>query len=177
MKLFVTRHGETTMNAAGLISGRTNVELTEKGVSQAIETGEKLRECGIRRIICSPMRRAQHTARLIAEQIGFDPAWIETDDRLIEQDYGIFEGQVWNMDFQENKGQFAKCYPGGESQMKVAGRIYPLLDELKAAGGPPTLLVCHGGVIRVLRTYFEDMTNEEFTAFAMQNCAVLEYDL
>lgn len=177
MKLFVTRHGETTMNAAGLISGRTDVPLTEKGVRQAIETGNNLQGRGIRRIIASPLTRAQHTAKLIAEQIGFDPDWIETDDRLIEQDYGIFEGQVWNLDFQENKGQFAKCYPGGESQMKVAGRLYPLLDELKAHGGAPTLLVCHGGIIRVLRTYFEDMTNEEFTSFAMENCAVLEYDL
>lgn len=177
MKLFITRHGETTMNAGNLISGRTDVELTEKGVQQAIETGKKLKGCGIRRIICSPMRRAQHTARLIAEQIGFDPAWIETDGRLIEQDYGTFEGQIWNLDFQANKGQFAKCYPGGESQMKVAGRTYPLLDELKAAGGAPTLLVCHGGVIRVMKTYFEDMTNEEFTSYAMQNCGVLEYEL
>lgn len=177
MKLFITRHGETTMNVNNLISGRTDVELTEKGIQQAIETGKNLQNRSICRIIASPMARAQHTAKIIAEQIGFDPDWIETDDRLIEQDYGIFEGQVWNLDFQANKGQFAKCYPGGESQMKVAGRIYPLLDELKAQGGAPTLLVCHGGVIRVLRTYFEDMTNEEFTAFAMQNCAVLEYNL
>ena len=48
---------------------------------------------------------------------------------------------------------------------------------LKAAGGAPTLLVCHGGVIRVMKTYFEDMTNDEFTSYAMQNCGVLEYDL
>ena len=104
MKLFITRHGETTMNAENLISGRTDVALTEKGIQQAIETGKNLKDRGICRIICSPMCRAQHTARLIAEQIGFDPAWIETDERLIEQDYGIFEGQVWNLDFQENKG-------------------------------------------------------------------------
>ena len=27
------------------------------------------------------------------------------------------------------------------------------------------------------KTYFEDMTNDEFTSYAMQNCGVLEYDL
>lgn len=177
MKLYITRHGETYMNAAGEISGRTDTELTEKGRQQAMDTGRALQNKGICRIIASPLRRAQHTARLIAEQIGFDPARIETDKRLIEQDYGAFEGQLWSPAFQENKSHFAKCYPGGESHMKVAARTYALLDELKAEGGAPTLLVCHGGVCRVMRTYFEDMTNEEFVKYAMQNCGVLEYDL
>ena len=39
------------------------------------------------------------------------------------------------------------------------------------------LVVCHGGVCRVIESYFHDMTNEEYFRFSMGNCEVREYDL
>ena len=174
MKLYVARHGKTPWNEQGRVCGKTDVPLTDKGREQAHSMAEKTIGCGINRIIASPLQRALQTAQIVSEVCG---AAVFTDPRLIEQDYGTFEGQLWSPAFQENKSHFAKCYPGGESHMKVAARTYALLDELKTEGGAPTLLVCHGGVCRVMRTYFEDMTNEEFTSYAMQNCGVLEYEL
>ena len=54
------------------------------------------------------------------------------DDRLIEQDYGIYEGvDRQNPDFLANKRNFAFRYPNGKSMMQVAARVYPLLEELK----------------------------------------------
>lgn len=176
MKLYVTRHGETPMNAAHRVCGRTDLDLTEKGVQQAVEAGKSLAGCGIRRIIASPMRRAQHTAALIAREIGVEK--IETEPRLIEQDYGIYENTDWDGEaFNRNKRQFAVRYPGGESMLDLAARLYPMLDELKAQGGEPTLLVCHGGICRMIRTYFLDVPNEDYAAFKMANCGVLEFDL
>ena len=35
MKLYVTRHGETTWNVEWKVSGVTDVDLTEKGIAQA----------------------------------------------------------------------------------------------------------------------------------------------
>ena len=61
--------------------------------------------------------------------------------------------------------------------LDLAGRLYPMLDELKAQGGEPTLLVCHGGICRMIRTYFLDVPNEDYAAFKMANCGVLEFDL
>ena len=176
MKLYVTRHGETPMNAAHRVCGRTNIDLTEKGVAQAIAAGESLKGKGIRRIIASPMLRAQHTARLIADVI--DVHDIETDDRLIEQDYGIYENTDWGGEaFNANKRQFAVRYPGGESMLDLAGRLYPLLDELKAQSGETTLLVCHGGICRMIRTYFLDVPNEAYATFKLGNCEVMEFNL
>ncbi|MCF2652692.1 histidine phosphatase family protein [Anaeromassilibacillus senegalensis] len=60
MKLYVTRHGETPMNAAHRVCGRTDIDLTEKGVAQAIAAGESLKDKGIRRIIASPMLLVCH---------------------------------------------------------------------------------------------------------------------
>lgn len=39
MKLYITRHGETPMNAAHRVCGRTDIDLTETGVRQAIAAG------------------------------------------------------------------------------------------------------------------------------------------
>ena len=72
MKLYVTRHGETPMNAAHRVCGLTNIDLTEKGIAQAKEAGRSLQDKGIKRIIASPLLRAQHTARLIADEIDID---------------------------------------------------------------------------------------------------------
>lgn len=176
MRFFVTRHGETQWNALNKVCGRTEVELTEKGRMQAAVLGCTLKDKGIDIIVASPMKRAVETGRIIAEQCG---AAVEIDDRLIEQDYGIYEG-VDRKDegFLGNKRNFAYRYPGGESMMQVAYRTYGLLDELKARyNGKNVLIVCHGGVCRVINTYFRDMTNEEFFQYSLENCGLEEYKI
>ena len=54
----------------------------------------------------------------------------------------------------------------------MAVRVYPLLEELAGANA---LLVTHGGICRIIRSYFEDMGNEEFVQFCQGNCEMREY--
>lgn len=176
MKLYVARHGETEWNALNKVCGRTDLPLTETGFQQAEKLADRTQNLGIDVIIASPMLRARQTAEPTANRLGLE---IRTDDRLIEQHYGIFEG-VDRLDpgFLANKRQFAYRYPGGESMMDVAYRVYSLLDELKEKYPEKTvLLVCHGGVCRLIRTYFEDMTNEEFFHYSEENANVRQYCL
>lgn len=177
MKLYVARHGQTAWNAERRICGRTDLELTEEGKKQAVVLAEQVAGKGIARILVSPLRRAQQTAGFIAEKLNLP---LENEPRLIEQCYGIYEGQdVKTEGFLYSKSQFARRYPGGgESMMQLAARLYPLIDEVRAAGGPGNVLfVCHGGVCRVIHTYFEDMTNEEFVRYSAPNCQLEEYEL
>ena len=177
MRFFVTRHGETDWNVLNKVCGRTEVELTDNGRRQAAELADRLVDKNIDVIISSPMKRAYETGRIIAEKCGIKN--IETDDRLIEQDYGIYEG-VDRKDegFLGNKRNFAFRYPGGESMMQVAYRTYGLIDELRERYcGKNVLIVCHGGVCRVVNTYFRDMTNEEFFNYSLENCGVEEYEV
>lgn len=177
MKLYVVRHGQTAWNAERRICGRTDLELTEEGKKRAVVLAEQVAGKGIARILVSPLRRAQQTAGFIAEKLNLP---LETEPRLIEQCYGIYEGQdVKTEGFLYSKSQFARRYPGGgESMMQLAARLYPLIDEVRAAGGPGNVLfVCHGGVCRVIHTYFEDMTNEEFVRYSAPNCQLEEYEL
>lgn len=176
MKLYVARHGQTRWNVENKICGRTDLPLTEEGLRQARELSGKVKDLQIDLIISSPMIRALHMAKLLSEGCG---APIMVDERLIEQDYGVFEGRDrQDPEFLANKRQFALRYPGGESMMQMAGRIYPFLQELKKAHSRKTvLLTCHGGVCRVIRSYFQDMTNEEYASYSPDNASLEAYEL
>ena len=176
MKLYVTRHGQTTWNVEWKVSGVTDVELTSLGMAQAQSVAEILKNEKIDVILVSPLKRARHTAEIINSQCNVP---IITDERLTEQNYGIYEGtHRKNEGFLNNKRQFAYKYPDGESMLQLAYRVYGLLDEIKVKyNGKNVLLVTHGGVCRVIKTYFEDMTNEEYFNYSQDNCALAVYEL
>ncbi|MBQ8580017.1 MAG: histidine phosphatase family protein [Oscillospiraceae bacterium] len=174
MRLFVARHGQTTWNAQDRVLGRTDLPLTEEGLRQAFVLAQKTAELQLDMIITSPMLRARQTAAAVGETTGLP---VQVDQRLIEQDYGIFEGvSRFDEGFLANKRQFAVRYPGGESMMDVAYRTYSLIEELKQKYPDKNiLLVCHGGVCRLIRTYFEDMTNDEYFHYCELNANIREY--
>ena len=90
---------------------------------------------------------------------------------------GWFEGESWSAPgFHEMKGHLADRYGGkGESMLRLAQRIYNLLDELRE-DGKTYILVAHNGIVRSVQSYFYDMTNEEYASFGIPNCEVVEYD-
>ncbi len=175
MKLYVTRHGQTTWNVEWKVSGVTDVELTSLGIAQAEAVAKILKNEKINMILVSPLKRAIHTAEIINSECNA-PMIIEP--RLIEQNYGIYEGtHRKNEDFLNNKRQFAFKYPGGESMLQLAYRVYGLLEEIKEKyKDKNVLLVTHGGVCRVIKTYFEDMTNQEYFEYSQENCELTIYN-
>ena len=168
-QVYFVRHGQTIWNVENKICGATDIALTELGHKQAVETGKKILEQGIKadEILYSPLIRAKDTALHIAEITGI-PAREEA--RLKEQNFGKYESE-----FREAKKQFVNCYEGGESMLHLAQRIYNLLDEV-AASDKTYILVAHNGIARVVQSYFYEMTNEEYAAFGVANCAVVRYE-
>lgn len=60
----------------------------------------------------------------------------------------------------------------------VGHRIYSLLEDVKREHGDKNvLIVCHGGVMRLIRSYFEDMTNDEYYHYSEPNASVREFEL
>ena len=172
---YFIRHGQTVWNVANKICGATDIELTEKGHQQAIETGQEILRQGIHadEILYSPLMRAADTAKHISEITGI-PARVEP--RLKEQNFGKYESTARDgAKFREAKKQFVVRYEGGESMLQLAQRVYNLLDEVKASG-KTCILVAHNGIARVVQSYFYEMTNEEYAAFGVDNCAILQYE-
>ena len=85
--LYIIRHGQTEMNSRHALQGRSDFALNEVGLAQAREAAEKLRGVRFDRVYSSPLRRAVQTSELLAPD-----AEIVIDERLIEMDYGPYEG-------------------------------------------------------------------------------------
>lgn len=174
MHFYYTRHGQTVWNVENKICGATDSPLTEKGRAQARELGEKILAEGLQidGILYSPLSRARDTALIVSEITGI-PAQAEA--RLTEQNFGKWEGTARNgAEFQAAKADFVTGYEGGESMLRLAQRIYNLLDDIKAQD-KIYLLVAHNGISRVMESYFHDMTNEEYAAFGIRNCEIRKY--
>ena len=173
--VYFVRHGQTIWNVENKICGATDIALTDLGHQQAIDTGKKILEQGIKadEILYSPLVSAKDTAIHISEITGI-PAREEI--RLKEQNFGKYESTPRHgAEFEEAKKQFACRYEGGESMLHLAQRIYNLLDEIKASD-KIYILVAHNGISRVIQSYFYEMTNEEYAAFGVKNCAVIRYE-
>ena len=174
--IYFVRHGETVWNVENKICGVTDVPLTELGHQQAIETGYKILKEGIKAdlILYSPLIRAAETAAHISEITGI-PARVEP--RLIEQNFGKWESTPRNgNEFKLAKESFVCSNDGGETHLRVAQRVYNLLDELRGDPNITHILVAHNGIARVVQSYFHDMTNAEYAAFGVKNCAVVRFD-
>ena len=84
------RHGETAHNRDGRLQGRVDLELSERGLDQAARLAGRFAGATITNVFSSPLRRARQTAAAIAEVCGCE---VEVDDRLIELDYGDWDGR------------------------------------------------------------------------------------
>lgn len=123
-KLVLIRHGESEWNKLNLFTGWTDVELSEKGVNEAITGGQLLKEGGYKFDICftSTLKRAIHTAWHVLD--GVDQAYIPVikDFHLNERHYGALQGL--------NKAQTAEKY--GAEQVHLWRRSFdvapPALD-------------------------------------------------
>ena len=94
--IYFVRHGSTdwneNINEMGKrdpkLQGRADIPLNEKGIGQAFQLAESLKDIKFDRVLCSPLTRTRQTCEIINN--GKYP--IEIDERLIERDFGEYEG-------------------------------------------------------------------------------------
>ena len=174
-KVYFVRHGESQWNVEDKICGVTDSPLTEKGRTQATATGHAILDLGIQAdmILYSPLQRAAETARIISGITGIP---LRAEPRLVEQAFGIWEGTSprTSVEFYRAKLNFINSFGTGESMFRVAQRIYNLLDDLRT-DDQTVILVAHNGIARFVKSYFQDMTNEDFAKFGIQNAEVCEF--
>ena len=87
--LYIMRHGRTDWNVRQKLQGRTDIPLNDEGRAMAEKAREEYRETPLDLCYCSPLSRAEETARIVLS--GRDIPIIR-DDRLREMSFGAFEG-------------------------------------------------------------------------------------
>jgi broad specificity phosphatase PhoE len=158
LTVLLTRHGHTDKSTPEQYLGvRVGASLTERGRGEAEALAKRLEGVRVDRVISSPLRRAVETARIVGRG-----AKVETDDRLIELDYGVWEG----LTIEEIERRFPGEYEvydanpalhhvgGGENGEEVAARVGPLIDDVldwweKSSADRTCVLVGHSSVNRV----------------------------
>lgn len=156
LTLDLLRHGDAE-NAA-CYRGRTDSALTPLGWRQMQAYAH--RNPGWQQLMCSPLRRCAEPGTLIAEQLQLP---VVTDDRLLELDFGDWEGRSYEDVWQQDRDAVMAFWqdpnasppPGGESLAAFCARLQALEDHLMhlpalAQGSAHVLLLTHGGVIRGL---------------------------
>lgn len=126
MTLVILRHGESEWNKDNLFTGWTDVDLSEAGRAEAVESGRALAAEGLDFDLCytSYLKRAIHTLNIVLDEI--DRAWLPVVKgwQLNERHYGALQGL--------NKSETAAKY--GEDQVKIWRRSYDVRPPALEAG-------------------------------------------
>lgn len=169
--LTLLRHGRTEANHDGRLLGRLDLDLDPVGEAQARAAAEAIRAAGpVDRVVASPLRRTMATA----EALGLP---VETDDRLMEVDYGIFDGVamadvprvVWNAWLTDP--HFVP--EGGESFAALGERVRAAAADLvSAACDGHVVVVSHVSPIKAMCAWALGIGDEAQWRFSVSQASI-----
>ncbi|HEV8249291.1 MAG TPA: histidine phosphatase family protein [Gaiellaceae bacterium] len=166
--IVLVRHGETEWSRSGKHTGRTDVELTDRGREQAAALGAALRGRRFDLLLTSPLRRALDTCRIA----GFRDAAQVRDD-LREWDYGEYEGRKTVEIREERPGWtlWRDGVPGGETVGRVGARADRIVAEVRSLTGD-AVVFAHGHILRVLAARWLGLEPEAGRLFALDTATI-----
>lgn len=169
--LYVFRHGQTTDNADMLFSGWRDVDLTEKGIEQALILADKIKDVKFDMLIASDQLRAIKTMELAVSKNPYaKDLEIIRDARIKERCYGDWQGisklelLLQNPEARDQRRNIDFVPPNGESMRMVINRVNDFLNEVVPLIKEHKLIVgisCHGNSIRAFRKRYENLTDDE----------------
>ena len=178
MKLYIIRHGETDLNAKGVLQGWIDPPINQSGRELAAMTGRAMKDIHFDRCISSPLRRARETAEILLRESGNETE-IEIDDRIREMFFGdIEEKSIVEMGEDAARLFFMDPFrfpgfPNGETFRDLCGRTQEFLKELTAGDDGKTYLIStHGCAMRAMVNCLFDDPEDYWRGHAPYNCAV-----
>lgn len=154
-QLFFIRHGQTEANVKGILTGRLETNLTQKGIDDAIALSKELTE-DFDYYYCSPLTRTHQTLKAIKGDVEFI-----IDERITEVSSGDWQGKLKTELPEEEYDLYKKGQlnpPNGESLEDVDRRIKAFLEDMfsKYKSDEKILVVTHNAFMRNLKRMFID---------------------
>ena len=169
--VYIIRHGQTELNSRHVLQGRSDQPLNQEGIQQAREAAERLKGVHFTYVFTSPLDRAKETADIVAP--GVIPA---VDERLIEMDYGPYEGADLNQlppevitffsDFVNNPAP-----KGMEPLDSVVARAGEFMEEIRGLTGD-ILISTHAIAMKGILEYLAPESHGSYWSKYIGNCAV-----
>ncbi len=188
--LLLVRHGESEWNKLNLFTGWRDPDLTETGIEEARRAGRLIRAEGVRFDIAytSALTRAQHTLKLMLEELGQEGIEIVRDQALNERDYGDLAGlnkddarKKWG---EEQVHIWRRSYdvppPGGESLQDTAARTLPYYESRiwpDLLAGRNVMVSAHGNSLRAIVMKLDGLSREDVLNLNIATGAPILYRL
>ena len=167
LKLYIIRHGQTEWNTQKRLQGWNNSSLTQKGVLDAENLSQRLKDINFDYIYSSIQKRAIDTANIIRNNRKLD---IIKLDGLKEIGFGKWEGMEIGeiqdkykeeFDIYLNRPHLYKPTQNGESYEDIFKRVKISLEEILKNKGKNVLVVSHGVTLKVLTSIIKEIPLEE----------------
>ena len=179
--IYIIRHGQTGLNHIMALQGRSDQPLNENGIAQAEKVGAWFHERGVffDRVWSSPLQRAVRTAELASG----NRVPVQIDERLIEMDYGPYEGVSLAAPPPEIITFFSDLVhnpaPEGMEQLSsVVSRLGAFLEELRAANESGNVLIsAHAISMKGALEYLSPESRGSYWSKNIGNCAVYRFQL
>ena len=188
--LVLVRHGQSDWNLKNLFTGWRDPDLTPVGVEEAKNAGKRLKALDLSFGIAftSALTRAQHTLKLILDEVGQPDLQTIRDQALNERDYGDLSGlnkddarAKWG---EEQVHIWRRSYdiapPGGESLKDTGARVWPYyLHDLQphVLRGGTVLVAAHGNSLRALIMALDGASGEEIVNLELGTGVPIVYTL
>jgi 2,3-bisphosphoglycerate-dependent phosphoglycerate mutase len=187
-QLVIFRHGQSLWNLENRFTGWVDVDLSEKGISEAENAGLKLKGYKFDFAYSSALKRAQDTLTLVLRSAGHVPLQPIYNEALNERMYGDLQGldkeetakkygveqvKIWRRSFDVPP-------PNGESLKDTAARVLPYFESEivpKLKSGKNVVIAAHGNSLRALIMYLEKMTPDEILEFEIATAQPRLYEL
>lgn len=178
--IYLIRHGQTAGNKAHKLQGRAEIPLNETGREQARTAARWFKERQIRfdLVYSSPLGRAIETAGIIAAD-----ANIRIDQRLIEMEYGPYEG----MDLKEPRPEVLRFFSdfvnipepeGMEPLAEIVKRTGDFLEEIRPLAKKNTILIStHAIALKGALEYLTPESKGSYWSKYVANCEIYQTEL
>ena len=178
---FLMRHASTDANIEDRFigSGSPNESINTKGKLEARNVGKYLKNTAgkVDIIYCSPMKRCVETALEVSDEAGGE---IITDDRLIEVDFGNWEGvrrvDIPKKEYDRYESDANYQIPGSKDTYNSnSARAKSFLDEMIAnqtVHGKRVLVITHKTIGRIMVQTIEGTAHLHFRSIPMENASL-----
>ena len=155
-RIYLVRHGTTTMNVENRYRGRRDVPLDAQGWKDAAGAAWQLKDTGLAAVYAGPLERTRDTASVIA--LAARVPGIQEHPGLVNLDYGDWEG-LTSAEAADRDPEAFRLYrewpaeaacPGGESLQEASDRIMAALQDIGASHpGASVAAVSHAVMVRL----------------------------
>ena len=187
-KLILIRHGQSVWNAENRFTGWTDVDLSERGVKEAEEAGNELRNQVIDVVHTSDLIRAKRTAEIVIRaNVSSKDTVTKSDWRLNERNYGALQGLNKAETAEEHGAEQVRIWrrsfdvapPEGESLEMTAKRTIPYFEEEilpDLESGVNVLVSAHGNSLRSIVMHIEGISPNDIVSFEIKTGVPRYYD-